>query len=563
MARARRALRQTSTIWPGYVDALSTLLLVIIFLLVVFVLAQFFLNQLLQGKDTKLAEPGGRRSPADRAAQPRGGDHRRASPVGIAADLGSAGRAGGPGGCRVAARRDRDRARRVPRPAVRARGREGAAHPDPERAARGGGAQRRAARPSSSARPICAPGSRRSCSGRSRPSPPTRRRIEAQLAQLIQLRRDIEALQTTRNELELQVAEMAALLQAAEIAKGEATEEIARLADLLAAAAGADRGAREPGGRADRSVTEADRETQDLASEVTRLTQLLQSARDEKSAADERVAGIERRDREHARGARHPGQRGRAPRRAADLRPGRQRGPRAAGRRAVEPARGGADAAAERERRVAELAALLQEERRDRGATAATAEELQRAREQLLLELSQARDQATAAGGPARERAGAHHARAARARGARPADRGPAAQRRPHRGGARDRAGALARGPEPGRDPQPADQRAAGPARGARPGARARAAEGRGAAGHDHRSRQQAQHGARRQGRGAQPLPLGVLRPPAPAAGRPPRRADRGRPLRLPVRGAVPDRARPTSSPAARTSCASSPRACA
>ena len=54
MARARRALRQNPDIWPGFVDALSTLLLVIIFLLVVFVLAQFFLNQLLQGKDTQL-----------------------------------------------------------------------------------------------------------------------------------------------------------------------------------------------------------------------------------------------------------------------------------------------------------------------------------------------------------------------------------------------------------------------------------------------------------------------------------------------------------------------------
>ena len=43
----------------------------------------------------------------------------------------------------------------------------------------------------------------------------------------------------------------------------------------------------------------------------------------------------------------------------------------------------------------------------------------------------------------------------------------------------------------------------------------ARAAEGRGAAGHDHRSRQQAEHGARRQGRGAEPVPLGVLRPAA------------------------------------------------
>jgi chemotaxis protein MotB len=54
MIRARRPLRQHPDIWPGFVDALSTLLMVIIFVLVVFVLAQFFLNQLLQGKDTQL-----------------------------------------------------------------------------------------------------------------------------------------------------------------------------------------------------------------------------------------------------------------------------------------------------------------------------------------------------------------------------------------------------------------------------------------------------------------------------------------------------------------------------
>ena len=54
--------------------------------------------------------------------------------------------------------------------------------------------------------------------------------IEAQLAQLIQLKRDIEALQKTRHDLDLQVAEAAALLKAAEQAKGDATKEIARLA---------------------------------------------------------------------------------------------------------------------------------------------------------------------------------------------------------------------------------------------------------------------------------------------------------------------------------------------
>lgn len=51
MARARRDLRHPVEIWPGFVDALSTLLLSIIFLLVVFVLGQFFLSQMLEGRD--------------------------------------------------------------------------------------------------------------------------------------------------------------------------------------------------------------------------------------------------------------------------------------------------------------------------------------------------------------------------------------------------------------------------------------------------------------------------------------------------------------------------------
>src|SRR4051794_22524237 len=50
MARSRREGRHTVDIWPGFVDALSTLILATIFLLVVFVLAQFFLGQLLQGR---------------------------------------------------------------------------------------------------------------------------------------------------------------------------------------------------------------------------------------------------------------------------------------------------------------------------------------------------------------------------------------------------------------------------------------------------------------------------------------------------------------------------------
>lgn len=53
-AIARRRQRDTH-IWPGFVDALATLLMVIMFVLMVFVLAQFFLGQALSGRDQALS----------------------------------------------------------------------------------------------------------------------------------------------------------------------------------------------------------------------------------------------------------------------------------------------------------------------------------------------------------------------------------------------------------------------------------------------------------------------------------------------------------------------------
>jgi chemotaxis protein MotB len=52
-ARSRR--RVEANYWPGFVDALSSLLLVIIFLLSLFMLTQFFLGQEIQGRDTALS----------------------------------------------------------------------------------------------------------------------------------------------------------------------------------------------------------------------------------------------------------------------------------------------------------------------------------------------------------------------------------------------------------------------------------------------------------------------------------------------------------------------------
>jgi chemotaxis protein MotB len=55
MALARRTRDRGDFYWPGFVDALSSLLLAIIFLLSVFVVVQFFLSQEVTGKDTALA----------------------------------------------------------------------------------------------------------------------------------------------------------------------------------------------------------------------------------------------------------------------------------------------------------------------------------------------------------------------------------------------------------------------------------------------------------------------------------------------------------------------------
>ena len=53
---SRRQSHYQLNIWPGFVDALTTLLMIIIFLLTVFVLAQFFLSEALSGRDKALEQ---------------------------------------------------------------------------------------------------------------------------------------------------------------------------------------------------------------------------------------------------------------------------------------------------------------------------------------------------------------------------------------------------------------------------------------------------------------------------------------------------------------------------
>ena len=53
-SRGRRSGGGHDLFWPGYVDVLSTLLLVVTFLLSIFMVAQFYVSQESSGKDTVL-----------------------------------------------------------------------------------------------------------------------------------------------------------------------------------------------------------------------------------------------------------------------------------------------------------------------------------------------------------------------------------------------------------------------------------------------------------------------------------------------------------------------------
>jgi chemotaxis protein MotB len=55
-ATSRRSRTRDTNIWPGFVDALATLLMVIIFVLMIFIVAQFYLTQLLSGRDEALGK---------------------------------------------------------------------------------------------------------------------------------------------------------------------------------------------------------------------------------------------------------------------------------------------------------------------------------------------------------------------------------------------------------------------------------------------------------------------------------------------------------------------------
>ena len=356
MARSRRDNRQSSVdIWPGFVDALSTLLLVIIFLLVVFVLGQFFLSQLLEGKDSKLLSLEQAISElTDQLSleQDTNTDLRR-SVAQLTADLqaANAGREDSTANlAEIQAERDDYRDRLI------------TLEEDKKLLAQTLAELRRDLGQADELENDLVRTSqlRAELEAELEEAKKTivtdKETIEARLAELVQLKRDIEALKEARKDLELDVAEMTALLGEAEKAKTEAAGEIERLTALLSAAQTESKTLKAEVKTLDQS--EAERKS--LEERIAELNALLSTSESDQADKDKQIQELQTALDETSKD------------RESDN-----------------------EQLAEREKRIAELAAQLEAAKNRPETTKASLEELRRAREALLVELAQVRDRAS------------------------------------------------------------------------------------------------------------------------------------------------------------------------
>jgi chemotaxis protein MotB len=194
---SRRSRRSSIDIWPGFVDALAQLLMVIIFILLIFTAGQFFLSDALSGRDRALQQLQQQVSELSAllALERGASEDLRASAATLSAQL-------------TATLAERDAlSTQVGELAARAR----------EEAAR---AEQLSGQLSAADTVISA----------------DRETIELQLRELESLRRDIAALKTVRAELESRVAELAAAQQQSVADAGALRDRSRELEARLAAA---------------------------------------------------------------------------------------------------------------------------------------------------------------------------------------------------------------------------------------------------------------------------------------------------------------------------------------
>lgn len=281
MARARRAQegRHNVDIWPGFVDALSTLPLSVIFLLVVFVLAQFFLGQLLQGRTeavTRLERQVGDLGAQLELEQDSASDLRRTlarinadlqqaflDRDELSADLGeSETERNRLAGQVVTLTRDQAQLQRTVEE-MRLRAGPSAAQADE--------LERELAAARASVRA-------------------DREQVELQLAQLVQLRRDTEALQKVRTELEGRIAELSAGLAGGEAERARLLAELGSTRDRSKALESRLAGAEERTVLAQRELQARDLRLEDLERQSAELEARVG---DERRSKDEALAQVQ------------------------------------------------------------------------------------------------------------------------------------------------------------------------------------------------------------------------------------------------------------------------------
>jgi len=191
-----RRSRGVIEFWPGFVDALSTLLIVIIFLILVFVLAQFFLNQALTGKDEALQRLNTQIAQlADLLAMEKSSNAELRLNIGqLSSELQASANARDEALARVAGVMSERDALAVKLNQVTAQLAE---------------AKDKADQASAEAQKA-----RRDLEDAVKSVAADKEKVTLQLAELEQLRRDIDALRTVRAELEKQVAGLAATVEA-------------------------------------------------------------------------------------------------------------------------------------------------------------------------------------------------------------------------------------------------------------------------------------------------------------------------------------------------------------
>jgi chemotaxis protein MotB len=283
MARGRREQRHSVDIWPGFVDALSTLLLAIIFMLVVFVLSQFFLGQLLQGRDEAMVRLEERlRDLATELDLERGeaSDLRR-SLAQVSGDLQVA--LGDRDEMTALLEDQRSEAamleERLARTEAARLGLERAIEESRFQAGDAEAAAERLRRELEAAREMITA---------------DRERIEAQLADLVRLGRDIEALQTVKGELERDIAELATSSRATSEERDRLLEELGSARDRSQALAGELASAEERTMLAQRELAEREVRLEELRRSVAALGAERDREADERTTAEaraERLAG--------------------------------------------------------------------------------------------------------------------------------------------------------------------------------------------------------------------------------------------------------------------------------